>query len=175
MTGPERSSAHSNVRVSLNLLVRALVRRGRRGSVRLHLPPVRPGPDVPEVLDMSDPILSSALDRVADRLEVQLGALHIPGLSAAIVYNQETAWARGFGIARLDSCVAADEHTIYHQASIGKLFTNTMMMQLRDDGVICLDDPIERYVPGFKLAQQANGQQHSSPRSSAAAPASDSP
>jgi len=137
--------------VSLRLLTRTLERRVRPGTVRVSVPSLRPGQDVPDALDPSDPHLVSTLNQITERLEEQRRALGIPGLSAAIVYNQDVIWAHGFGVARCDSRTPADEHTIYHQQSIGKLFTTTMMMQLRDRGAICLDDPVEQYLPQFGI------------------------
>ncbi len=47
-----------------------------------------------------------------------------------------------------------DERTLFRIASISKLFTATTVVQLRDRGVLRLDDPAVRYVP--ELAQARN-------------------
>jgi CubicO group peptidase (beta-lactamase class C family) len=36
-------------------------------------------------------------------------------------------------------------------ASISKVFTDLMMMQLRDKGVLNLDDPVTKYIPNFRV------------------------
>ncbi len=43
--------------------------------------------------------------------------------------------------------VPVDARTIYHWASITKTMTGIAIMQLRDRGLLTLDDPIVRYVP----------------------------
>ena len=40
-----------------------------------------------------------------------------------------------------------DRDTIYHWASITKTFTGIAIMQLRDRGLLSLDDPVVKYVP----------------------------
>jgi len=149
VTHGQKPKARAPWLVSMRLLTRTLGRRVRPGTVRVPVLSLRPGQDVPDALDPSHPHLTSTLDQITERLEEQRRTLGIPGLSAAIVYNQDVILAHGFGVARYDSRTPADEHTIYHQQSVGKLFTTAMMMQLRDRGAICLDDPIEQYLPQF--------------------------
>jgi CubicO group peptidase (beta-lactamase class C family) len=58
----------------------------------------------------------------------------LPGLSIAIVHDQDTVWSRGFGHADLDKKTATTPGTVYRIASISKTFTATAIMQLRDQG-----------------------------------------
>jgi CubicO group peptidase (beta-lactamase class C family) len=44
----------------------------------------------------------------------------------------------------------ADEDTIYHWASITKTLTGVAIMQLRDRGLLSLDDPAIKYVPELR-------------------------
>jgi CubicO group peptidase (beta-lactamase class C family) len=55
-----------------------------------------------------------------------------------------------YGLAHREQNRAVDEHTIYHWASITKTFTGIAIMQLRDRGLLKLDDPIIKYVPELK-------------------------
>ncbi len=99
----------------------------------------------------NDPEVKAALGL----LEAQLAAFRqeeeIPALSAAVVYDQQILWAKGFGYTDLEGKVPATPQTIYRIASITKLFTATMLMQLRDQGRLQLDDPLGKYLPGFQL------------------------
>jgi CubicO group peptidase (beta-lactamase class C family) len=47
--------------------------------------------------------------------------------------------------------------TIYHWASITKTFTGLAIMQLRDRGLLSLDDPAVKYVPELRLAHNPFG------------------
>jgi CubicO group peptidase (beta-lactamase class C family) len=50
-----------------------------------------------------------------------------------------------------------DEETIYHWASITKTFTGIAIMQLRDRGLLKLDDPVIKYVPELKAVHNPFG------------------
>ena len=50
-----------------------------------------------------------------------------------------------------------DRDTIYHWASITKTFTGIAIMQLRDRGLLSLDDPAVKYVPELRLAHNPFG------------------
>jgi CubicO group peptidase (beta-lactamase class C family) len=50
-----------------------------------------------------------------------------------------------------------DEHTIYHWASVTKTFTGIAIMQLRDRGLLSLDDPVVKYVPELRRVHNPFG------------------
>lgn len=95
--------------------------------------------------------LGEALDKVDRFLENWLVEQNLPGGSAAIIFDQEVIWSKGFGYADLEKKTPSTPQTLYRVGSITKLFTATMLMQLRDAGKLQLDDPIEKYLPTFKL------------------------
>lgn len=61
------------------------------------------------------------------------------------------------GMADEASGRAVDERTIYHWASITKTFTAVSIMQLRDRGLLSLDDPIVKYVPELRAVHDPFG------------------
>lgn len=99
----------------------------------------------------SDPTVSSNIDLLSAWIESQMAYSGLPGLSIAIVCDQELVWARGFGYADLEAQVATTPHTLYRIASITKLFTATAVLQLRDAGRLQLDDPITKHLPWFDI------------------------
>jgi CubicO group peptidase (beta-lactamase class C family) len=78
-------------------------------------------------------------------LEYLRQALKIPGMSAAIVQDQELVWAQGFGYADLENQVAATPDTPYLLASVTKPIAATLIMQLVEEDVLDLDDPVSKY------------------------------
>ncbi|MFO7678948.1 MAG: serine hydrolase domain-containing protein [Chloroflexota bacterium] len=84
-------------------------------------------------------------------LETQMAYRNQPGLSIAIIHDQELVWAQGFGYASVAQQIPAAPQTIYRIASITKLFTATAVLQLRDAGKLQLDNPIRRYLPWFDI------------------------
>lgn len=87
-------------------------------------------------------------------LEAQHDYDHLPGLSAAIVMDQEILWSKGYGMADLEKEVSASPSTIYSICSISKLFTSVAVMQLRDAGKLRLEDLAADHLPWFNLKQQ---------------------
>jgi len=100
-------------------------------------------------------------DKVASGIKVfeswttsQMAYSGQPGLSVAVVKDQEVVWSRGFGYADVEAEVKASPETIYRIASITKLFTSTAVMQLRDKGKLSIHDPITDYLDWFEVGDQ---------------------
>jgi CubicO group peptidase (beta-lactamase class C family) len=81
----------------------------------------------------------------------------IPGISVAVVHDQQLVWAAGFGEADRERKVAASPQTVYSICSISKLFTAIAVMQLRDEGKLRLDDPIKQHLPWFQMKRTYPG------------------
>ena len=71
----------------------------------------------------------------------------IAGSSFYVVRDGRTTVADHLGEQDADAHVPVDARTIYHWASITKTMTGIAIMQLRDRGLLTLDDPIVRHVP----------------------------
>lgn len=78
----------------------------------------------------------------------------IAGSSFYFLRGGRTVVADHRGEQDTDAHVPVDAGTIYHWASITKTMTGMAIMQLRDRGLLSLDDPVTRYVP--ELAQVHN-------------------
>ncbi len=102
-----------------------------------------------------DPRVASALEVLRVWLEAQRAYDRIPGVSAAVVYDQEVLWSGGYGYADLERLVPAAPDTIYSICSISKLFTSIAVLQLRDAGKLRLDDPVEKHLPWFTIKKTA--------------------
>jgi CubicO group peptidase (beta-lactamase class C family) len=97
---------------------------------------------------------SDALHLLDQWMEAQREYQRLPGLSVAIVKNQETLWQKAYGQSNLAGKVAATPGTIYSICSISKLFTAIAIMQLYDAGKLRLDDPVDSILPGYNLKQK---------------------
>jgi CubicO group peptidase (beta-lactamase class C family) len=87
-------------------------------------------------------------DAVDTYVRSQIGSLHIPGISVAIVRNGQVVKAKGYGLANVELNVPAAKNTVYELGSIGKQFTATAVMMLVEEGKINLDDKITKYFAG---------------------------
>ncbi|MGH7539999.1 MAG: serine hydrolase domain-containing protein, partial [Gemmatimonadota bacterium] len=97
------------------------------------------------------PDYSEVAARLTTFIEHEREDKDLPAVSIALVDDQETVWAAGFGEARPDDDVPATAATIYRVGSVSKLFTDLAVMQLVERGELDLDAPITDYLPEFRL------------------------
>jgi CubicO group peptidase (beta-lactamase class C family) len=90
-------------------------------------------------------------------LEQEMRQVHIPGLALGIVHNDEVVHLRGFGTAGEGRPVTPQ--TPFILASASKSFTALAVMQLVESGRIDLDAPVQRYLPDFRVADEAASSQ----------------
>ena len=62
-----------------------------------------------------------------------------------------------YGMANLEKNQKVDEDTIYHWASNTKPFTGIAIMQLRDRGLLKLDDSVTKYLPELEVVHNPYG------------------
>jgi CubicO group peptidase (beta-lactamase class C family) len=82
-------------------------------------------------------------------------ALHdwdAPGLSIAVVKNDNVVFAKGYGVRKLGESAPVDEHTLFAIGSSSKAFTTTAIAMLVDEGKIRWDDRAQHYLPQFQLS-----------------------
>lgn len=71
-------------------------------------------------------------------------------ISAVIIKGDKIVWSKAFGYSDQENMLLADTSTIYRTGSISKSFTAFLMMQLAEEGLIKLTDPIELYLPEIR-------------------------
>jgi CubicO group peptidase (beta-lactamase class C family) len=98
-----------------------------------------------------DPRVASALELARAWLEAQRAYDAIPGISAAIVHDQQILWSGAFGLADVAAQRPATADTLYSICSISKLFTSVAVMQQRDAGKLHIEDPVGKYLPWYRL------------------------
>lgn len=81
----------------------------------------------------------------------------IVGSSLVVVRDGTVAAEQFEGYQDLDARRPTDRDTIYHWASITKTFTGIAIMQLRDRGLLALDDPVVKYVPELRAVHSRFG------------------
>jgi len=94
-----------------------------------------------------DRSFEAALSDFRELHRAELRRSGIVGSSFYFVRDGRTLAADHLGEQDADAHVPVDARTIYHWASITKTMTGIAIMQLRDRGLLSLDDPIVRYVP----------------------------
>lgn len=81
----------------------------------------------------------------------------IAGGALVFLKNGEVIGQQYHGMADVDEKRAVNETTIFHWASITKTFTTIGIMQLRDRGLLSLNDPLTRYLPELRKVHNPFG------------------
>ncbi|HEX8267718.1 MAG TPA: serine hydrolase domain-containing protein [Pyrinomonadaceae bacterium] len=90
--------------------------------------------------------------------ERELKSSPIVGSSYMFVVDGAITARNFYGAANLEKNQPTDENTIYHWASITKTLTGIAIMQLRDRGLLKLDDPVVKYLPELRAVHNPHGE-----------------
>jgi len=82
---------------------------------------------------------------------------HIEGSSLLVMREGRVASRATHGLADRDAGRPVTEDTIFHWASITKTFTGVAILQLRDRGLLSLDDPVVKYLPELRQVHNPFG------------------
>ena len=74
----------------------------------------------------------------------QLGA---PGVQIALAHRGNLIWEAAYGYADVASRQPMATDTVFRSGSMGKVYTAVAIMQLVEQGIIALEDPVNRYLP----------------------------
>ncbi|WP_031527384.1 serine hydrolase domain-containing protein [Dyadobacter crusticola] len=80
-------------------------------------------------------------------ISIELKRLNIPGLAFAKVEGGRIAYTGYYGYQNLEKQVPVTENTIFQIASLSKTITAAAITQLLGNGIISLDDDINRFLP----------------------------
>ena len=100
-------------------------------------------------------LIQNTLSRFVDSGE-------IAGCSARILRNDEVLFEGSFGYADIESKTMMSDNTIFPIASMSKVITVAGIMQLYEQGLFKLWDPVSKYLPGFKKPKIAKEKPDSS-------------
>jgi CubicO group peptidase (beta-lactamase class C family) len=87
-----------------------------------------------------------AVNKLADRM----AALHVPGVSIAVIHDGRIEWARGFGVTRIGG-PAVTPDTLFQAASISKPVTAMAVMHIVESGKLDLDTDVNQYLKSWKV------------------------
>lgn len=76
----------------------------------------------------------------------------VPGASVAVLRGKRITGSAAAGVLNLNTGVPATADSVFQIGSITKPFTASMIMQLRDEGRLTLDDALLKHLPNFRNA-----------------------
>ncbi len=91
-----------------------------------------------------DPIETTTLDEL-------MREHHVPGVSIAVIRNGKIDWARGFGLADVETGRAVTPQTLFQAASISIPVAATAALSMVQDGLLDLDEDVNLKLKSWKL------------------------
>ena len=101
------------------------------------------------LVSAQSPSRDEALTAFSRQLRADVAADDVGGIVAGAMVDGDLVWAQAFGWADRDARTPMSTASISRTGSISKSVTAVLMMRLLDEGVIGLDEPVERYLPAF--------------------------
>lgn len=83
-------------------------------------------------------------------MDGQLAYRGLPGVAVGVVRDQQLVWSKGFGYADVKNRVPMTPQVKFRIASHSKMFAAVAIMQLREEGKLRLDDPVQKHLPWFR-------------------------
>lgn len=81
----------------------------------------------------------------------------VAGAGLIFIKDNKLVGSDHYGVLNAATNQPVDENTIYHWASNTKPFTGIAIMQLRDRGLLKLDDPVTKYLPELRAVHNPFG------------------
>jgi CubicO group peptidase (beta-lactamase class C family) len=84
-------------------------------------------------------------------IEELMARFNVPGVSVAVIRDFEVHWAKGYGIADVETGKPVDTHTLFQAASISKPVSAMGVLKAVQDGLFGLDTDINAILTSWEL------------------------
>lgn len=100
----------------------------------------------------------AAWEKVTSEFERMVDVAQVAGGSIILIEEGEHAHYHNVGMADIEKERPVDRETIFHWASLTKTMTAIGIMQLRDRGMLSLDDSLVHYLPELRAIHNPYGE-----------------
>ena len=98
---------------------------------------------------------SSQFIAKVDSIVIQsMNEYNIPGLAIGLVKNDTIVYTEGYGVSNIQNRKPVTPNSIFHTASISKLFTAMAVMTLVHENKLALNDKLVDVIPSLKFEDQ---------------------
>ncbi|MCB0845444.1 MAG: beta-lactamase family protein [Bacteroidetes bacterium] len=87
------------------------------------------------------------IKKLDKRIEFLMDSVDMPGLSIAIINDQEIVYHNVFGVQNIETKEAVNKQNIFEGASLSKPIFAYFAMKMVDRGILDLDKPMHEYFP----------------------------
>ncbi|MGH8547039.1 MAG: serine hydrolase [Methylococcales bacterium] len=107
--------------------------------------------------DVTPEMVRGALSKLDYYAQQAMKETGIPGMAIGVVYRDQVIFLKGYGVREEGEPGLVDPDTVFLIASVSKPITSTIIARAVTEKVVNWDDRIQRYLPGFALANKAAG------------------
>jgi CubicO group peptidase (beta-lactamase class C family) len=97
-------------------------------------------------------------EKISDLVNRVIKSHHLAGVAVGVIREFQPYFEAGFGVRSLESKEPVTANSLFHLASISKLFVATAVMQLVEQGNVALDDPLSKHLPYLKIENPFGGE-----------------
>lgn len=90
---------------------------------------------------------------LTQKIDALLNEQHFQG-AVLIAKNNQILFCKGFGLANAEHHISNTPDTVFRIGSITKSFTAIAILQLQEKGLLNVDDPINKYLPGYPQGEK---------------------
>jgi CubicO group peptidase (beta-lactamase class C family) len=98
-----------------------------------------------------------AIPAVRERMRKYIAAREVAGAVTLVATPDGVIYLDASGKASLDPDAAMQTDTIFWIASMSKPVLALLLLMLQDEGLLSVDDPVEKHLPEFKRLRTADG------------------
>src|SRR5438309_6060954 len=95
--------------------------------------------------------VTHAIQEIEKLAQKQIQENALPGLAIAVVFQDKTVYAKGFGVRDTNTKVTVDADTVFQLASLSKSIGSTVVAQLVGEGKITWDSKLSLLDPTFEM------------------------
>jgi CubicO group peptidase (beta-lactamase class C family) len=92
-----------------------------------------------------------AIQEIEKLAQKQIEENALPGLAIAVVFQDKTVYAKGFGVRDMNTKVRVDPDTVFQLASVSKPIGSTVVAELVGEGKITWDSKLNMLDPIFEM------------------------
>jgi CubicO group peptidase (beta-lactamase class C family) len=82
-----------------------------------------------------------------------LERFNVPGVSIAVIRDFEIHWAKGYGIADVESGAAVNTQTLFQAASISKPVNAMALLKAAEDGRFSIDEDVNKLLSSWQIPE----------------------
>jgi beta-lactamase class C len=110
-------------------------------------------------MPVQPPVLDEFIRSLKDLTNDSFAASGAPGAAVAVVKNGQVVYMEGLGVKQVNTADSVDAHTAFRLASVSKTLTGTLTGILAEEHKLSWDDPVQTYLPAFKLSNTSYTEQ----------------